>query len=54
MFRTIFGNYKDAWNEDMRNSKYNIKREYYWTNPDSRFYGEKMNIDNLGNPEDNF
>lgn len=47
-------NYKDAWNEDMRNSKYNIKREYYWTNPDSRFYGEKMNIDNLGNPEDNF
>ena len=54
MFRNYIWNYKDAWNEDMRNSKYNIKREYYWTNPDSRFYGEKMNIDNLGNPEDNF
>lgn len=40
--------YKDDWNRDIRNSKYNMKREYYWTNPESRFYGEKMTVDNLG------
>lgn len=28
------------WN-DMRNSIYNIKREYYYTNPKSKYYGQK-------------
>ncbi|WBL23359.1 RagB/SusD family nutrient uptake outer membrane protein [Zunongwangia sp. HRR-M8] len=38
--------YDKIWNEDpmdMRNSKYNIKREYYYNNPDSPYFGEKVN-----------
>lgn len=31
-----------------------MKREYYWTNPSSRFYGERMTEENLGNKEDAF
>lgn len=45
-------NFKEDWNRDIRNSKYNMKREYYWTNPESRFYGQKMTVDNLGNKEE--
>lgn len=33
---------------DIRNSKYNVQREYYWTNPESEFYGKRMTINNLG------
>lgn len=47
-------NYKNDWDKDIRNSKYNMKREYYWTNPEGRFYGQKITIDNLGNKEDRF
>lgn len=46
--------YKDDWDRDIRNSKYNMKREYYWTNPESRFYGQKMTEENLGDKEDLF
>lgn len=47
--------YKDDWNRDMRNSQYNIKREYYWTNPASHFYGQKMTLENTAsNSELNF
>lgn len=46
--------YKDDWDRDIRNSKYNMKREYYWTNPESRFYGQKMTKENLGDKEDLF
>ncbi len=46
--------YKGDWDRDIRNSKYNMKREYYWTNPESRFYGQKMTEENLGNKEDLF
>lgn len=46
--------YKDDWNRDMRNSKYNLKREYYWTNPNGRFYGQLMTLETLGNKEDLF
>ena len=28
--------------KDMRNSKYNLKREYYYNNPDSPYFGEKV------------
>ena len=38
--------YKDDWDRDIRNSQYNIKREHYWTNPNSRFYGQKMTEEN--------
>lgn len=40
--------YKDSWNKDIRNSKYNMKREYYWTNPNGRFYGQLMTEETLG------
>lgn len=40
--------YKDDWEGDMRNSKYNMKREYFWTNPNSRFYGQLMTEETLG------
>lgn len=46
--------YKEDWNKDMRNSKYNMKREYYWTNPEGRFYGQLMTEETLGNKEDLF
>lgn len=46
--------YKDDWDRDMRNSKYNMKREYYWTNPSGRFYGELMTEETLGNKEELF
>ncbi len=46
--------YKDDWDRDMRNSKYNMKRDYYWTNPDSRFYGQLMTEETLGSKDDYF
>ena len=46
--------YKGDWDRDIRNNQYNMKREYYWTNPSSRFYGERMTEENLGNKEDAF
>lgn len=46
--------YKGDWERDMRNSPYNMKREYYWTNPESRFYGQRMDLDNLGNKDEYF
>ncbi|MCG6187592.1 RagB/SusD family nutrient uptake outer membrane protein [Maribellus maritimus] len=44
--------YKDDWDRDIRNSKYNIQRTYYWTNPSSEFYGQPITIDNCGNKGD--
>lgn len=41
-------NFKGDFDRDMRNSQYNIQRTYYWTNPESRFYGTPMTEDNLG------
>lgn len=38
--------YKGDWDRDLRNSQYNIKRDYYWTNPGSRFYGQQMTKEN--------
>lgn len=38
--------YNDIWKgdpNDMRNSKYNIKREYYYNNPNSAYFGQKVN-----------
>lgn len=39
--------YKGDWDRDIRNSKYNIQRVYYWTNPESEFYGEPITLDNV-------
>lgn len=46
--------YKGDWDRDIRNSKYNMKREYYWTNPNSRFYGQLMAEENLGDKSELF
>lgn len=40
--------FKGDWNRDIRNSKYNMQREYYWTNPNSAFYGKQMVEENYG------
>lgn len=42
--------YKDDWDRDIRNSKYNIQREFYWTNPASEFYGQQISLENIGDP----
>jgi len=34
--------YKGDWNNDMRNSSYNIQRTWYWTNPASAYYGQAI------------
>lgn len=46
--------YKDDWNRDIRNSKYNMRREFYWVNPHSRFYGQLMTPENIGDPSVSF
>lgn len=44
--------YKGDWKRDMRNSPYNIKREYYWTNPNGRFYGQQITKENAATNSD--
>lgn len=46
--------FKGDWDRDIRNSKYNMRREYYWTNPNSAYYGLLMTAENMGNPEESF
>ena len=43
--------YKGDWDRDMRNSQYNIKRVHYWTNPNSRFYGQPMTYETMADPK---
>ncbi len=43
--------YKNDWDNDIRNSEYNIQRVYYWVNPASKYYGQIITKDNLGVPE---
>jgi hypothetical protein len=38
--------YKGDWDNDIRNSEYNIQRTYYWTNPESEFYGQPITREN--------
>ena len=47
-------NYKGDFDRDMRNSIYNIQRVYYWTNPESRFYGMPMKPEDLGDKTQTF
>jgi hypothetical protein len=39
--------YKDDWNNDIRNSAFNIQRTWYWTNPAGVFYGQPMTEGNV-------
>lgn len=44
----VIWNYKNDFAKDMRNSEYNIQRDFYYTNPASAFYGQvitKANAD---------
>ena len=37
----------DIWHydpNDIRNSKYNVRREFYYNNPESEYYGQKVNV----------
>lgn len=34
--------FKGDWDRDIRNSKYNVQREIYFTNPNSEFYGQPI------------
>lgn len=36
----LYDLWKDNWNNDIRNSKYNIKRNHYYNNPSSSYFGE--------------
>jgi len=38
--------WEDDW-DDMRNSTYNIRREFYYNNPESNYYGQKVTKDVL-------
>ncbi|GHT67888.1 hypothetical protein AGMMS50239_31920 [Bacteroidia bacterium] len=42
--------YKADWDNDIRNSQYNIQRTFYWNNPVSKFYGQEITLDNIGDP----
>jgi hypothetical protein len=37
---SLYDIWQDDW-DDMRNSKYNMKREFYFNNPDSAYYAQK-------------
>jgi len=42
--------YKDDWNKDIRNSQYNIQRVYYWVNHASKYYGQVITKESMGDP----
>ena len=42
--------FKNDWDKDIRNSKYNIQRIFYWTNPASAFYGTPITLENIADP----
>ncbi len=47
-FTTIW-QFKDDWNRDIRNSKYNMQRDYYWLNPANEKYGQKIVPEDMSN-----
>jgi len=44
---SLIWKYKNDFNRDMRNSEYNIQRNYYMTNPASAIYGQVMTKTNV-------
>lgn len=40
--------YKNDWDKDIRNSQYNIQRDYYWTNPANVYYGQRIEREHMG------
>lgn len=43
----LYDLWKDNWNNDIRNSQYNIRRTHYWNNPNSKYFGEAVDIPRL-------
>lgn len=50
--RTTIWEYKNDWDNDIRNSKYNIQREFYWVHPGSRYYGQRITESTMGIPNE--
>jgi len=48
---TLIWQYKNDWNNDIRNSGFNIRRVWYWTNPASAFYGQVITKANMHDPQ---
>jgi hypothetical protein len=44
---SLIWKYKDDFSRDMRNSEFNVQRNYYMTNPTSTIYGQVMTKDNV-------
>lgn len=44
--------YKGDWNNDIRNSSFNIQRTWYWTNPASAYYGQPVTRANIQVPSE--
>lgn len=40
--------FKNDWNKDIRNSQYNIQRDFYWTNPANLYYGQRIELEHMG------
>ena len=38
----IYDIWESDWDNDIRNSAYNIRREFYYTNPSSNFFGQRV------------
>ncbi|MBA7586375.1 hypothetical protein ES708_28373 [subsurface metagenome] len=36
--------WQDDWDNDYRNAKHQIKRDFYWDNPESAYYGQKVDF----------
>ena len=47
---TLIWQYKNDWNNDIRNSGFNIRRVWYWTNPASAYYGQVITKANMKDP----
>ncbi|MFO7826809.1 MAG: RagB/SusD family nutrient uptake outer membrane protein, partial [Cyclobacterium sp.] len=42
--------FKDDFNRDIRNSKYNVQRTWYWNNPESEFFGTPVTAETIFDP----
>ena len=53
LIEEVIWQYKGDWDRDIRNNEYNMRhpgRDYYWTNPNSEFYGQLMTRENFADP----
>lgn len=47
----LYDLWKDNWNNDMRNSSYNIRRTYYYNNPASAYFGQQVKKEHIQNQD---